>query len=193
MADRWDQNPVALKTVGDNPRLGQVLISQTQIAERVKDLAGEIIRSYHQGESFDLVIVAIMTGSLIFLADLVRAMPLPIRIAIMMVSNYPGASMESKGVKINYDVKEEISGKHVLVVDDILDTGQTLFTVAALLRERGAKSVRTCVLLDKLLPEPKCIAADFVGFQVPNKFVVGYGLDYDNLFRNYPAIAVLEV
>ncbi len=192
MSDTIDENQFAIETVQDNPKLGQVLITRTQIAQRVKELADEIMRTYDQNEQPELLIVAIMTGSLIFLADLVRALPLPLRIAIMVVSNYPGATTQAKGVQINYDLKEDIRGKNVLVVDDILDTGQTLSAVVDVIRQRGAGSVRTCVLLDKLLGTPKQLSPDFVGFQIPNKFVVGYGLDYDNLYRNYPQIAVLE-
>jgi len=193
MTDIWDENYSANETIQNNPRLGQVLITKSQIAARIKELADEISRSYdHQDDGFELVIVAIMTGSLIFLADLVRALPLPLRIGIMIVSNYPGTSTQAQGVKICYDLKENIQGKDVLIVDDILDTGQTLSAVVSLLKERKAKSIRTCVLLEKLLDQPKNMSPDFVGFQIPNKFVVGYGLDYDNLFRNYPQIAVME-
>ncbi len=190
--DMMEDNLVAAETVQENPRLGQVLITKSQIAQRVTELADRIIEYYGREDDLELIIVAIMTGSLVFLADLVRAMPLPVRIGIMMVSNYPGTATEARGVKVLYDLREDIRDKHVLVVDDILDTGQTLSAVVQLLQTRGAKSVRTCVFLDKLLPQPKQIAPDFVGFQIPNKFIVGYGLDYDNLFRNYPQIAVLE-
>jgi hypoxanthine phosphoribosyltransferase len=192
MQELSEDNLSAAETVQENPRLGQVLITKSQIAERVKELADQIVSCYGREEDLELIIVAIMTGSLVFLADLVRAMPLPVRIGIMMVSNYPGTATRAQGVKVLYDLQEDIRGKHVLVIDDILDTGQTLAAVVGLLRERGARSVRSCVLLDKILPEAKRIEPDFVGFQIPNKFVVGYGLDYDNLYRNYPQIAVLE-
>lgn len=190
----WKPHPGPQAGSG-RPRLGQVLITRDQIAGRVTALAGEIVACYdhRDRESFELVIVAIMTGSLIFLADLVRALPLPVRMAIMMVSNYPGATTKAQGVRINYDLQEDVAGKDVLVVDDILDSGQTLSVVVDLLRRREARSVRTCVLLDKILPTPKRICPDFVGFPIPDRFVVGYGLDYDNRFRNYPQIAVLEV
>jgi hypoxanthine phosphoribosyltransferase len=193
MTDIFDESQMARETIQDNPRLGQVLITRTEIAQRIKELAEEIVRNYdHRDKDFELIIVAIMTGSLIFLADLVRAIPLPIRIAIMIVSNYPGTSTQAQGVRINYDLKENVQGKDVLVVDDILDTGQTLSAVVNLLGSRGAKSVRTCVLLNKMIGKDKNLSPDFVGFEIPNKFVVGYGLDYDNLYRNYPQIAVLE-
>lgn len=192
MQEMSEDNVLAAETVQENPRLGQVLITKTQIAERVKELADQIIQCYGREEDLELIIVAIMTGSLVFLSDLVRAMPLPVRIGIIMVSNYPGTATQAQGVKVLYDLQDDIHGKHVLVVDDILDTGQTLSAVVQLLLDRGARSVRSCVLLDKILPVTKKIAPDFVGFQIPNKFIVGYGLDYDNLFRNYPQIAVLE-
>jgi hypoxanthine phosphoribosyltransferase len=177
---------------GEASRPGRVLITKSEIARRVQALAEEILRTYGCDESQELTIVAIMTGSLFFLADLVRAMECPMRIGIMMVSNYPGPATEACGVRVLYDLKDDVAGKDVLVLDDILDTGQTLSAVVSRLKTRGARTVRTCVLLDKILPGEKLVTPDFVGFRIPNAFVVGYGLDYDNLYRNYPEIAVLE-
>jgi hypoxanthine phosphoribosyltransferase len=174
------------------PRLGQVLISKDQIARRITQLAEEIRTHYDGRENSELVIVAIMTGSLVFLADLIRQLPLPIRLALMIVSNYPGTATQARGVQIRYDIQENIANKDVLVVDDIFDTGQTLSAVIDLLKERAARSVRTCVLLKKLTAGHENIEPDFVGFEIPDKFVVGYGLDYNNLFRNCPEIAVLD-
>jgi len=198
MANKVHDNLSAPDADAAAPRLGSVLITRGQIADRIDQLAGEILRCYeserqngHEPE-FELVIVAIMTGSLIFLADLVRAIPLPIRIAVMMVSNYPGRATQAQGVCIHYDLQENIAGKNILIVDDILDTGQTLAAVVETIRGRNPKSIRTCVLLDKILPKPKQLRPDFVGFTIPNRFVVGYGLDYGNLYRNYPEIAILE-
>jgi hypoxanthine phosphoribosyltransferase len=172
--------------------LGRVLISQQALSKRVLELGQEIRGGYDRNENFELVIVAIMTGAMVFLSDLIRAMPIPLRLAIMMVSNYPGESISSKGVKVIYDLKEDVEGKDILIVDDIIDTGETLVVVDKLLRNRGAKSVRSCVLLDKMIGREKSIRPDFVGFTIPNEFVVGYGMDYDNLYRNLPYIAVLE-
>jgi hypoxanthine phosphoribosyltransferase len=174
-------------------RLGEVMISKDRIAQRVREVADEIRNVYDGQEDSELVIVAIMTGSLVFLADLIRQLPLPMRLAIMIVSNYPGQSTTAKGVRVNYDIHEDVAGKDVLVVDDIFDTGQTLSTVVELLKNRGARTIRVCVLLKKLIGESGNLQPDFVGFEIPDKFVVGYGLDYDNLFRNYPEIAVLDM
>jgi hypoxanthine phosphoribosyltransferase len=182
-----------LTSVDRNPRLGEVLITQQRIADRVRELADQIRDRYDHNPNSELVIVSIMTGALVFLADLIRRLPLPMRIALMMVSNYPGQSTRAQGVQIQYDTQEDLTGKDVLIVDDILETGQTLSAVVELVKNRGARSVSVCVLLEKVLQTPRVIDADFVGFQIPDKFVVGYGLDYDNLFRNYPEIAVLEV
>lgn len=175
------------------PRLGEVMISKESIAHRVSEMAGEIRRVYDGQDDSELVIVAIMTGSLIFLADLVRQLPLPMRLAIMVVSNYPGQTTRARGVQVNYDIHEDIRDKDVLVVDDIFDTGQTLSTVVEHLKHRGARTVRVCVLLKKLIADAVNHRPDFVGFEIPDRFVVGYGLDYDNLFRNYPEIAVLDL
>jgi len=180
-------------SAGRKPRLGEVLITREQIADRIRVLAEEIRVSYDRSQDLELVIVSIMTGAMVFVADLIRELPLPMRIAVMMVSNYPGQATTAQGVRINYDIQEDIAGKDVLIVDDILETGQTLSAVVDLMKRRGARSVRVCVLLEKILNQPRSLDADFVGFQIPDKFVVGYGLDYDNRFRNYPQIAVLEV
>jgi hypoxanthine phosphoribosyltransferase len=175
------------------PRLGEVLIAKDTIARRIHTLASEIQGSCGRSADAELMIVPIMTGSMIFVADLIRELTMPVRLAMMVVSNYPGTATTAQGVQIRYDIQEDVAGKDVLVVDDILETGQTLSAVTSLLKSRGAKSVKVCVLLEKIQNKPRCIEPDFAGFQIPDKFVVGYGLDYDNLFRNYPQIAVLEV
>ena len=109
-----------------------------------------------------------------------------------IISNYPGTTIKAQGPELVCDLQTDITGKDVLIVDDILDTGQTLARVVDLLKSRGPGSIRTCVLLEKQIPGRRALEADFVGFRVPDEFVVGYGLDYDNLFRNVPAIAVLD-
>ena len=181
----------AIDTDGNVVKPGRVLISADRIQSRLAELAEEITATY--ADQAELVIVAVMTGSVMFLADLVRAMRLPMRIGIIVVSSYPGTSRESRGVELVYESHDNLAGKDVLVVDDILDTGETLAAVVESIKSRNARSVRTCVLLEKKTPRDRQIRADFVGFDIEDEFIVGYGLDYDDLYRNYPAIAVLDV
>ncbi len=181
--------------------LDRTLIDRDAIASRVRELgrriAGDLERSLAaEGASPDeagrIAIISVMTGALIFTADLVREMPLKLSLELVTVSSYPGASTMSKGAAMRSVLPKDLKGKHVLIVDDILDSGQTLDLVKRLVAEQAPASVRICVLLRKLVPRVVEIAADYVGFDIPNEFVVGYGLDYDNYYRNHPEIAVLR-
>ncbi len=173
----------------------RVLISGERIARRVGELAERITADHSPprmpGDA-QITLVPILTGAMIFAADLIRAIPLPMRINLVTVSSYPGQSIRSHGSQVLGRQLEHVRGRHVLLVDDILDSGGTLATVVPLLQEMGAETVRTCVLLRKRLPEPPRVEADYVGFEIPDAFVVGYGLDYDNLYRNLPDIVVLK-
>ncbi|MCR4423299.1 MAG: hypoxanthine phosphoribosyltransferase [candidate division WOR-3 bacterium] len=167
----------------------QVLFSAEQIARRVKELADEISRDY---EGKELLLVGILKGSWIFLADLVRQLQVPVFVDFMTVSSY-GKSTESSGVvKIVMDLKCAIEGKDVLVVEDILDTGLTLKYIIDNLRLRKPKSLKLCVLMDKPERRSVFIEPDYRGFVVPNRFVVGYGADFAEKFRNLPFIGYLE-
>ncbi len=175
--------------------IDRILISSRRIADRVGELAAELAREYAppgREQSCDLTIVAILSGSLIFLADLIRRLPMRMRIALVTVSSYPGASTESRGARLFEQITADVAGRDVLIVDDILDTGGTLRAVRAELARRQPRSIRTCVLLRKPAKAPPDVPADFVGFDIDNYFVVGYGLDYDGLYRNLPDIAVLR-
>lgn len=173
----------------------RVLITAAQIALRVRELARQITGDHTppraDGEA-EITIVPILTGAMIFAADLIRSIPLPIRINLVTVSSYPGQSVRSRGSQVLSQQLPEVRGRHVLLVDDILDTGGTLAGAVPLLRDMGAESVRTCVLLRKKLARPPKIEADYVGFEIPDEFVVGYGLDFNNLYRNLPDIVVLK-
>jgi hypoxanthine phosphoribosyltransferase len=167
----------------------QVLFSAEQIARRVKELAAEISRDY---EGKELLLVGILKGSWIFLADLVRQLQVPVFVDFMTVSSYGKSTKSSGVVKIVMDLKCAIEGKDVLVVEDILDTGLTLKYIIDNLRLRKPKSLKLCVLMDK--PERRLvfIEPDYCGFVVPNRFVVGYGADFAEKFRNLPFIGYLE-
>lgn len=180
--------------------IDRVLIDREAIAEKVRALGAEIaadiqraIERHRDPDDAQVVLIPILTGALVFTADLIRQMPVMLSLRVVAVSSYPGKSMASKGAKIAGELPTDLRGKHVIVVDDILDTGQTLAVVKKLIQEQAPASVRICVLLRK--PESarkEHVEADYVGFDIPDEFVVGYGLDYDGFYRNYPQIAVLR-
>lgn len=168
----------------------EVLFSEERIAQRVAELGAEIAREY-QGK--ELVLVGVLKGSCIFLADLMRAIDLPLSIDFMSVSSYKDGTRSTGDVEILKDLSNPIRGKHVLVVEDIIDTGLTLSRLLEILGSRGAASIRLASFLDK--PEPRIkkeLSIDYTGFVVPNKFVVGYGLDAAGRYRNLPFIAVVK-
>ena len=172
--------------------LERILIPRERIAERVRELAREISWTYENDEDEGITLVTILSGSLIFLADLIRELPLLMKIGLITVSNYPGATTCSQGARIQQDLNVDVAGRHVLLIDDILDTGGTLRTVGQRLAACGAKSIRTCVLLRKPSKAPSDVPAEFVGFDIEDKFVVGYGLDYNDHYRNLPDIGILR-
>ncbi|MCB9850261.1 MAG: hypoxanthine phosphoribosyltransferase [Phycisphaerales bacterium] len=169
----------------------RVLISEQQLAQRVDEMARDIAACYPEMDP-GLVMVPILSGSIIFLADLIRLLPMKMKLGMITVSSYSGAVTESQGASLKMDLNIDIRGQHVLIIDDILDTGGTLRLVRERLRLHEPKSIRTAVLLRKPSKAPKDVVADFVGFEIADEFVVGYGLDYDGHYRNYPNIAVLK-
>lgn len=172
--------------------IDQILISQQQIAHRVKELAIQITADHSNLSGGEITIVPIMTGAMIFASDLIRQIPIAMKIGLMSVSSYPGQSVRSRGSQILANQIGEISGRHVLVVDDILDSGGTLHAVVPALREMGAAAVKSCVLLRKDRPTAHVVHVDYIGFEIPDKFVVGYGLDYNDYYRNLPDIVTLK-
>jgi hypoxanthine phosphoribosyltransferase len=170
----------------------RILIPRDRIAARVRELAAEIVAAYEKDHIDGLTLVTILSGSLIFLADLIRELPLRMKIGLITVSSYRGATTESRGSIILHELNTDVAGRHVLLIDDILDTGGTLRMVRQRLEAAGARSVRTCVLLCKPSKAPQDVKADFVGFDIDDVFVVGYGLDYNDLYRNFPDIGVLR-
>jgi len=168
----------------------EVLLSEEQIKQRVTELGAEIAADYADK---DLVVVGVLKGSCVFMADLIRAVDLPLTIDFMAVSSYKDAMKSSGDVEILKDVSQPIRGKDVIVVEDIVDTGLTLFRLMEILGSRGASSIKIASLLDK--PEPRIkkeLKIDYCGFQIPNKFVVGYGLDVAGRYRNLPFIGVVK-
>lgn len=182
-------------TVAMKEDIERILIPGPEIARRVRELAEEITRDHAPprlpGDA-KVTIVPILTGAMVFAADLIRSIPLAMKINLVTVSSYPGQSVRSQGPSLMARQLADIRGRHVLLVDDILDSGRTLARVVPILQELGADTVRTAVLLKKELPRPPEREADYVGFTIPDAFVVGYGLDYDDLYRNLPDIVVLK-
>jgi hypoxanthine phosphoribosyltransferase len=166
----------------------RVLITEEQIARRVRRLAREIERDF---AGRDLVIVPLLTGTVMFMADLLRHLSLPLRIDFMGVSSY-GAGTQSGELVITKELRMEVRGRDVLLVDDILDTGRTLKRVSEKLRLLKPRSLKSCVLLDKKARRVEKIEADYVGFEIPDFFVVGYGLDFAERYRNLPFVGVLK-
>ncbi|MFW6059750.1 MAG: hypoxanthine phosphoribosyltransferase [Phycisphaeraceae bacterium] len=177
----------------------RVLIDRDTIAARVAALAEQIAADLraetHAEETVEITLVPILTGSMIFVADLVRHLPLRMQIHIISVSSYPGTATESRGPSVEAAltrIPETLTGQHVLVIDDILDSGRTLRTVTDILQQRSPASLRTCVLLRKQRDTAMHCPVDYIAFDIPDRFVVGYGLDYNDYYRNLPEICTLR-
>lgn len=173
----------------------RVLISQEQIARRVRDMARQITADHSAPrlpEGGQITIVPILTGAMIFCGDLIRQMPLAMKIGLLTVSSYPGTSTTSRGSNLVASQLGDLRGRHVLLVDDILDSGGTLNLIVPMLREMEPASLKICVLLRKDRPTARAVHVDYVGFDIPDEFVVGYGLDYDDYYRNLPDIVTLK-
>ena len=167
-----------------------VLVSEEQLKSKVAELGAQISRDY---AGKNLVLVSILKGSVVFMADLMRAVSIPCNIDFMVVSSYGGSNTTTSGlVKIIKDLDGDLSGKDVLIVEDILDTGVTLSNLVPMLKMRNPNSVKICTILDKPSRRKAAIQPDYEGFQVPDEFVVGYGLDYDEKYRNLPYVGVLK-
>jgi len=167
----------------------EILIPGDQVQQRVRELAAQIAQDYADKTP---VLVCVLKGAAMFLVDLIRAMPIPLEVDYMAISSY-GASTKSSGiVRILKDLDTVIEGRDVLIVEDIIDTGLTLKYITELLATRHPASLRVCTLLDKRENRRANIPLDYVGFVIPNKFVIGYGLDYAELYRNLPFIGVLK-
>ncbi len=167
----------------------KILITEEELANIVKDLGAKISEDY---KDKDLLLVSVLKGSVIFMADLMRAITVPCNIDFMAVSSYGSGTKSSGVVKIIKDLDKSIEGKDLLIVEDILDSGNTLYYLKEILAARKPNSIRICTLVDKPERREADIKADYIGNSVPNKFIVGYGLDYDEYYRNLPFIGVLK-
>ena len=167
----------------------EILFTEEQLTQRVSEIAAEITRDY-AGKK--LILISVLRGSFIFMADLVRKIELPCLIDFMSVSSYGNGTSSSGQVQITKDLSEDIAGMDVIVVEDILDSGNTLSYLLRLLEQRHPASLRLCTLLDKPERRIKPVDVHYSGFSIPDAFVVGYGLDYDEAYRNLPYIGILK-
>lgn len=167
-----------------------VLITEEEIDRRVRELAAQISKDY---EGRKIRMVGILKGASFFMCELAKRITVPVSIDFMQVSSYGGATESTGTVRIRKDLDESIEGLDVIIVEDIVDSGRTLAFLGDFLKSKGAKSIRYCTLLDK--PERRVVdlKADYAGFEIPDQFVVGYGMDYDQEYRNLPYIGVVEL
>lgn len=172
--------------------VGEVLIDQESLARRIKELAQQLTDDYTAAQTEELVIVGILRGSVIFLSDLIRQVQLPLILDFMAVSSYTKGTKSSGAVRIIKDLSTSIEGKDVLIVEDIVDTGLTLKNLTEMLSARHPRSLRICTLLDKPCRRTCDVTVDYRGFEVEDKFVVGFGLDYDDMYRQLPFVGVLK-
>ena len=171
-------------------RIKSVLISEAVVRDRVKELAREISRDY-AGKTVTLI--CILSGASIFFSDLVRELTLDVRFEFMSVSSYGGGTVSSGEVKILKDVNHPIVGQNVIIVEDIIDSGCTLSFLKRILEQRNPASIKVCTILDKPSRRKVDFKGEYVGFEIPDEFVVGYGLDYDGKYRNLKDVCVLEL
>ncbi len=167
----------------------RIVYSKDEIAARVRELGAEITRSYPDGE---LLVLGLLKGSFIFLSDLVREIGRPLQVDFLVASSYADATESSGLVRLLYDPETELEGKHILLVEDIVDTGRTLSRLMDLLRARKPRSLEICALLHKHVATELRYPTRFIGFDAPNEFLVGYGLDHAENFRHIPYIASLQ-
>lgn len=167
----------------------EVLLTEEKINARIRELGEQISKDY-AGKNIHLI--CILKGGSFFMCELAKRITVPVSIDFMSVSSYGSGTTSGGTIKIKKDLDETLEGKHVLVVEDIVDTGRTLSYLVELLKDRGAADVKLCALLDKPERREVDIRADYIGFQIPDEFVVGYGLDYDQRYRNFPYIGIVK-
>jgi len=168
----------------------KIMFTEEELALRVKELGEEITKDFKDVEE-EIIVVCLLKGSVLFMADLCRSIKLPLKMDFMTVSSYGNEFVSTREVKIKKDLDENIMNKHVIVVEDIVDSGNTLKTVLKMLGNRGPKSVSLCTLLNKPSRREVEVEVQYVGFEIPDEFVLGYGLDYLQEYRNIPYIGVM--
>ena len=167
----------------------EILISKPEIDDRVQRLADEISRDY---EGKELVLIGILKGAFVFMADLIRCLRIPCEVDFVRLASYGTGTVSTGNIMITKDIETQIRGRDVLIVEDIVDTGLTLAFLIDKLKEREPESLKVCVLLDKKERRKVPFEAEYVGFDIPDRFVVGYGLDFNEMYRFLPDICVIE-
>ena len=170
--------------------IDHILLSEEDLKAKVEEIGAQISKDYADSENF--IMVSVLKGSVVFVSDLMRAVTIPAEIDFMVVSSYGSGTTSSGVVKIVKDLDIVLENKDILIVEDILDSGRTLSYLSKILKDRGAKSIKVCTLLDKPARREADIQADYAGFTIPDEFVVGYGLDYNEKYRNLPFVGVLK-
>ncbi|MDB5097659.1 MAG: hypoxanthine phosphoribosyltransferase [Cyanobacteria bacterium RYN_339] len=171
-------------------KIEQVLFSEAQIADRIREMGAQIEADYK--DKGGLLLIGVLRGVAVFFGDMMRAIDLPLDIDFMSISSYGSSTRSSGVVRILKDLDENITGRHVVILEDIIDTGLTLSYLVRLLQERRPASLEICTLLDKPSRRLIEVPVKYTGFTIPDQFVVGYGLDYDQKFRNLPFVGVLK-
>ena len=171
------------------PRLGRVLMSADELARRIAELGREIARDYERERP---VLVGVLQGAFLFMADLIRAMPIELMTDFIGVSSYGSGTQSSGQVRLVSDLSMSVENRPVVLVEDIVDTGLTISYLKRNIEARHPKSVKTCALVDKIERRQVDVRLDYVGFTIPNVYVVGYGFDYHGLYRNLPYVATLD-
>jgi hypoxanthine phosphoribosyltransferase len=177
--------------------VASVLVTEEQIRDKITELAKQVAHDYVErcpgtGRSTDLLLVGVLKGAVMFMTDLARALPLPVQLEFMAVSSYGSATSSSGVVRILKDLDRDIAGRHVLIVEDIIDSGRTLSWLLKNLEARGPASLEVCTLLRKPDAVKVDVTVRYVGFDIPNEFVIGYGLDYAERYRDLPYIGTLD-
>lgn len=172
-----------------HPDVKEILLTEEQIAHRVAELGRQLTKDY---EGKTLVLVSVLTGALTFTADLMRRIEGEVILDTLIASSYGSGTVSRGQVNIKKDLSQDITGKHVLLVDDVCDTGRTMSVLCEILKERGAASVKSCVMLDKPARREVDFVPDYIGCEIPDAFVIGYGLDYDSRYRQLPYIGVIR-
>lgn len=167
----------------------RTLFDVDEIGKRVKELGEEISKDY---EGQEIIAISLLRGSFVFAADLVRAIKIPVNVDFMTTSSYGHDEQTSGIVDIISDIRTDVKDKHVLIVDDIMDSGNTMKEVVEFINQKGPKSIKTCVMLDKPSRREADISPDYVGFSIPDVFIVGYGLNYGDFYRNIPYIFTFD-
>ncbi len=165
----------------------EVLLSEEQIQNRINELA-EVINKDYEGK--EITVLCLLKGGIMFMTDLVKRIKVPMKMEFMVVSSYGNETKSSGIVKILKDLDQSIENEHVLIVEDIIDSGHTLSYIINILKSRNPASIKICTLLDKPQQREAEVEVDYVGFTIPNEFVIGYGLDYEQYYRNLPYVAI---